>query len=123
MNREYNEEHHHEEKCLPDSDEIWCDDFWIYIVIAIGGFLFFILAGILGHRRKFYSHLWLNHKIWFIIKTIFFNVKKSIKRQSLKRLELLLRVLDHVGIKGELPFLLKVLKDRFHYETPIKCTT
>ena len=68
MNREHYEEHHHEEKCLPDSDEIWCDDFWIYIVIAIGGFLFFILAGILGNGKN-HLRLWMNHELWPIIWT------------------------------------------------------
>ena len=42
-------EHEEEPDCELDSDSIWCDDFWIYIVIAIGGFLFFIIVGIIGH--------------------------------------------------------------------------
>ena len=42
-------EHEEELDCELDSDSIWCDDFWIYIVIAIGGFLFFIIVGIIGH--------------------------------------------------------------------------
>ena len=42
-------EHQEESDCELDSDSIWCDDFWIYIVIAIGGFLFFIIVGIIGH--------------------------------------------------------------------------
>ena len=52
MNREHLEENHHEERCHPDSDSIWCEDFWIYIVIAIAGFLFFILVGIIGHGEN-----------------------------------------------------------------------
>ena len=45
-------EHQEEPDCELDSDSIWCDDFWIYIVIAIGGFFFFIIVGIIGNGYK-----------------------------------------------------------------------
>ena len=78
-------EHQEEPDCELDSDSIWCDDFWIYIVIAIGGFFFFIVVGIIGngnknfkvYRKLYISTMWKNFHENFL-KTAFSLTQKSL---------------------------------------------
>ena len=51
-------EHEIENPEIPE-DSIWWEDFWIYIIIAVAGFLFSLVIGILGRDlRHFMRPLW-----------------------------------------------------------------